>query len=90
MSRKELVQLRKAERPTEGLLLLYPIEPKSEPTVKGRVPLDAPTDDVVMGVALVFPEPKDKDSDVEYMSADLSKIVAVEEEDTSILEQDDA
>jgi hypothetical protein len=52
------------------------------------VALNAPTDDVVMGVALVFPEPKDKDSDVEYMSADLSQVV-VEEEDLSILDQDD-
>ncbi|GAA1840590.1 Z1 domain-containing protein [Pseudonocardia alni subsp. carboxydivorans] len=89
MSRKDLVTLRKEKRPTEGLLLLYPIEPESEPkNTKGRVPLAAPTDDVVMGVALVFPEPRDKDSDVEYMSADLSKVV-VEEEDTSILDQDD-
>jgi hypothetical protein len=89
MSRNELVELRRAKRPTEGLLLLYPIEPVSEPrNTKGRVPLAAPTNDVVMGVALVFPEPKDKDSDVEYMSADLSKLV-VEEEDTSVLEQDD-
>ncbi|GAA1251874.1 Z1 domain-containing protein [Pseudonocardia aurantiaca] len=89
MSRKELVTLRRQKRPTEGLLLLYPIEPESEPkNTKGRVPLAAPTNDVVMGVALVFPEPKYKDSDVEYMSADLSKVV-VEEDDTSILEQDD-
>ncbi|MCE3556314.1 Z1 domain-containing protein [Pseudonocardia sp. RS11V-5] len=89
MTRKELVELRRQKRPTEGLLLLYPIEPESEPkNTKGRVPLAAPTDDVVMGVALVFPEPKGQDSDVEYMSADLSKVV-VEEEDTSILEQDD-
>jgi hypothetical protein len=88
LTRKDLVELRRAQRPTEGLLLLYPIEPKSEPDAKRRVPLDAPTDDVVMGVALVFPEPRDKDSDVEYMSADLSKVV-VEEEDTSVLEQDD-
>jgi hypothetical protein len=88
LTRKDLVKLRRAQRPTEGLLLLYPIEPRSEPDAKRRVPLDAPTDDVVMGVALVFPEPRDKDSDVEYMSADLSKVV-VEEEDTSVLEQDD-
>ncbi|MBP2365373.1 Z1 domain-containing protein [Pseudonocardia parietis] len=88
LSRNELLDLRKAKRPTEGLLLLYPIEPRSTPKAKRRVALDAPTDDVVMGVALVFPEPKDKDSDVEYMSADLSQIV-VEEEDLSILDQDD-
>ncbi len=89
LPRKDLIELRRRQRPTEGLLLLYPIEPRSEPTAKRRVALEAPTDDVVMGVALVFPEPRDKDSDVEYMSADLSR-VAVEEEDTSILDQDDA
>ena len=58
MSRKDLVELRRRQRPTEGLLLLYPIEPRSEPTAKRRVALEAPTDDVVMGVALVFPEPR--------------------------------
>ncbi|MHC1558096.1 Z1 domain-containing protein [Actinomycetospora sp. C-140] len=88
LTRKELVSLRRAQRPTEGLLLLYPIEPRSEPSTKNRVALAAHTDDVVMGAALVFPEPKGVDSKVEYWSADLSK-VAVEEEDDSILEQDD-
>lgn len=88
LSRKELVSLRTKQRPTEGLLLLYPIEPLSEPKSRNRVELAAPTDDVVMGVALVFPEPEGKDSEVEYMSADLSQ-VAVEEEDDSVLEQDD-
>ncbi|MCO1655302.1 Z1 domain-containing protein [Pseudonocardia sp. S2-4] len=87
MSREDLLVLRADQRPTEGLLLLYPIEPMSDTGTKRRVPLDAPTDDVVMGVALVFPDPEDEDSDVEYMSADLSKVV-VEEEDLSILEQD--
>lgn len=89
LSRKELVDLRRAQRPTEGLLLLYPIEPRSETDTKNRVPLDAPIDDVVMGVALVFPEPlADQDSEVEYVSADLSQ-VEIEEEDDSVLEQDD-
>lgn len=88
MSRKELLDLRMVERPTEGLVLLYPIEPRSAPQAKRRTALDAPTDDVVIGVALVFPEPKDKDSDVEYMSADLSQ-VDVEQEDLSVLDEDD-
>ncbi|MEJ2866733.1 Z1 domain-containing protein [Actinomycetospora sp. OC33-EN08] len=88
LSRKQLVALRMKQRPTEGLLLLYPIEPESEPTSRNRVPLDAPTDDVVMGVALVFPDPIGKDSEVEYVSADLSQ-VAREEEDDSVLEQED-
>ncbi|ALE76425.1 hypothetical protein AD006_24900 [Pseudonocardia sp. EC080610-09] len=89
LTRKDLVTLRRQQRPTEGLVLLYPIEPRSEPArLKNRVPLDAPTDDVVMGVAFVFPEPDGKDSEVEYMSADLSKVV-VEEEDDSVLEEQD-
>lgn len=88
MTRKELVALRTQQRPDEGLLLLYPIEPVSDTGKKGRKPLGAPTDDVVIGVALVFPEPASKDSDVEYWSADLSK-VEVEQEDLSVLEQDD-
>jgi hypothetical protein len=88
MTRKELVALRKVQRPDEGLLLIYPIEPMSDTRTKGRKPLDAPTVDVVIGVAFVFPEPASKDSDVEYWSADLSD-VEVEEEDLSVLELDD-
>ncbi|MEJ2888855.1 Z1 domain-containing protein [Actinomycetospora aeridis] len=89
LTRKDLVALRRAQRPSEGLLLLYPIEPRSEPSTRNRVALAAPSEDVVMGVALVFPDPKGADSEVEYWSADLSKVVAVEEEDDWILEQDD-
>ncbi|WP_448617251.1 Z1 domain-containing protein [Geodermatophilus sp. URMC 65] len=86
-----ILALRREQRPNDGLLLLYPIEPKSDTGEKvGRRPLDAPTDDVVMGVAIVFPEPRagTKDSEVEYWSADLSN-VAVEVEDASVLDQDD-
>ncbi|MEJ8280881.1 Z1 domain-containing protein [Pseudonocardia spirodelae] len=89
LDRKELVALRRRQRPSQGLVLLYPIEPQSEPArLKNRVALAAPTDDVVMGVALVFPEALGRDSEVEYMSADLSQ-VAVEEEDDSVLDQQD-
>lgn len=89
LTRKDLLALRGAQRPTEGLVLLYPIEPRSEPArLKNRVALAAPTDDVVMGVALVFPEVRGRDSEVEYMSADLSQ-VDVEVEDGSVLEQQD-
>ncbi len=87
-TRKGLVELRKTQRPDEGLLLLYPIEPASDTGKKGRLPLNAPTDDVVMGVAIVFPEPRTKDSDVAYYSADLSKVPR-EVEDLSVLDQDD-
>ena len=89
-SRQKILDLRRAQRPDEGLVLIYPIEPMSDTGRDGRLPLAAPTDDVVIGVALVFPEPRPgtDDSDVEYWSADLSG-VEVEQEDLSVLDQDD-
>jgi hypothetical protein len=89
-SRERILSLRSQQRPNEGLLLIYPIEPLSDTKREGRRPLAAPTDDVVIGVALVFPKPQPgtADSDVEYWSADLSG-VAVEQEDLSVLDQDD-
>ncbi|WP_217637166.1 Z1 domain-containing protein [Geodermatophilus telluris] len=89
-SRERILALRDDQRPDQGLLLIYPIEPESKTGKGGRLPLDAPTDDVVIGVALVFPKPRPgtSDSDVEYWSADLSGVV-VEEEDLSVLDQDD-
>ncbi|MCZ4569766.1 Z1 domain-containing protein [Rhodococcus erythropolis] len=87
----EILALRQKQRPDQGLLLIYPIEPESNTGDKvGRRPLAAPTDDVVVGVTILFPEPRpgSRDSDVEYWSADLSN-VAVEVEDDSVLEQDD-
>jgi len=89
-SRDQILGLRNAQRPDQGLVLIYPIEPESNTGREGRRPLAAPTDDVVIGVALVFPKPRPgtSDSDVEYWSADLSGVM-VEEEDLSVLEQDD-
>lgn len=89
-SRQRILDLRRAQRPDEGLLLVYPIEPVSDTGKGGRLPLNAPTDDVVIGVALLFPTPSpgSSDSEVEYYSADLSGVL-VEEEDTSVLEYDD-
>ncbi|MGW0042530.1 Z1 domain-containing protein [Rhodococcus sp. NPDC003348] len=86
----EILKTRQEQRPDQGLLLIYPIEPLSDTGTSGRLPLAAPTDDVVIGVTILFPEPRsdDQDSDVEYWSADLSNI-AVEVEDDSVLEQDD-
>ncbi|QBJ97890.1 endonuclease [Rhodococcus sp. ABRD24] len=86
----EILKLRQDQRPDQGLLLVYPIEPESDTGTGGRRPLAAPTDDVVVGVSILFPEPRpgSNDSDVEYWSADLSN-VAVEVEDDSVLEQDD-
>lgn len=90
LSRSAILELRREQRPDEGLLLIYPIEPESDTGREGRKPLGAPTDDVVIGVALVFPEPRPgtQDADVEYWSADLSNVV-VEQEDVSVLDQDD-
>jgi hypothetical protein len=90
LPRNQILELRREQRPDECLLLIYPIEPASDTGRGGRLPLNAPTDDVVIGVALVFPNPRPgtEDSDVEYWSADLSD-VAVEEEDVSVLDQDD-
>jgi hypothetical protein len=99
VKRSEIDALRKRQRNDVGLLLLYPVDPKSPPTersMKGRSALDAPSElEVVMGAAFVFPKPPE-DSSVEhhYVSADLSKIVIgadayLEEEDPGILEQDD-
>jgi len=89
-SRQQVLDLRRTQRPDEGLLLIYPIEPESNTGKGGRRPLNAPTDDVVVGVALLFPTPRpgSADSEVEYYSADLSD-VTVEEEDTSVLDIDD-
>jgi hypothetical protein len=89
--RDDVLKLRQKQRPDQGLLLIYPIEPESDTGDKvGRRPLAAPTDDVVIGVTILFPAPQpgSKDSDVEYWSADLSN-VTVEVEDDSVLEQDD-
>jgi hypothetical protein len=90
VSRDQILAVRSEQRPDDGLLLIYPIEPESDTQREGRRPLAAPTDDVVIGVALVFPRPRPgtADSDVEYWSADLSGVV-VEEEDVSVLDHDD-
>jgi Z1 domain-containing protein len=90
----------RAEQQSErGLVLLYPIDAKSGPTlVEGNQPtrasLAAPGD-VVWGVALVFPNPsKGNDVQVEYdyVAADLSKVYPTatddEPEDLSVLQQD--
>ncbi|MGW6334226.1 Z1 domain-containing protein [Nocardia rhamnosiphila] len=86
---KEIFEVRSREVPDVGLLVLYPIDKKSEPMPEkdGRYALDAP--EHVIGVGLVFPRPKDDDSTVawesSYVSADLSG-VEIEEEDFSLLE----
>lgn len=73
MTRARLNSLRREQRPETGLLMVYPIDGKSE-TRTGRPPLAAPVD-VVWGVALVFPEPSAGDATVDYsyVAADLAR-----------------
>ncbi|MEU0450198.1 Z1 domain-containing protein [Streptomyces tendae] len=90
MTEKNLMDARSAQLPDTGLLLLYPIDKKSEPhpDKKLRAPLNA--EEHVIGVGLVFPEPRNGDSAVEkYISADLSG-VRIEDEDLSPLEREDS
>jgi Z1 domain-containing protein len=89
--RSEVDRLRREQRPDHGLLLLYPVDPVSESSRKGRSPLNAPYE-VAMGAAFVFPKPTKEDSQVEqdYIAADLSRVSGRywEEEDPEILQQD--
>ncbi|MFI1537591.1 Z1 domain-containing protein [Streptomyces anandii] len=90
LTEKGIMDLRRAQLPDTGLLVLYPIDKVSapSPSKKLRAPLDAK--EHVMGVGLVFPEPKQGDSTVEkYISADLSGL-RIEDEDYSLLESEDA
>ncbi|NEM05454.1 Z1 domain-containing protein [Geodermatophilus normandii] len=93
-SRSALNRLRRDQLPRTGLVLLYPIDPQSEPVdpkteenIDGRAPLKAPgeaPDDVVWGVAFVFPDPSvGEDSVVEYnyVQADLSRVFPASTED---------
>ncbi|MFJ5267810.1 Z1 domain-containing protein [Streptomyces sp. NPDC088358] len=90
LTEKGIMDMRRTKLPDTGLLVLYPIDKASEPSPSKtlRAPLNA--EEHVIGVGLVFPEPWDKDSEVEkYISADLSK-VWIEEEDYSPLDSEDA
>ena len=86
-SREQILALRQLQRPSQGLLLLYPIDPISDTGTQTRKPLNAPAD-IVMGVALVFPQPQGRDDVVEYEYVS-AKLPPVEQEDVEILEQDD-
>ncbi|WP_432055170.1 Z1 domain-containing protein [Streptomyces sp. bgisy022] len=90
LKEEAIMRERQVQLPDTGLLVLYPIDKTSEPNPpkKTRVALDA--EDHVIGVGLVFPQPRDKDSTVEkYISADLSG-VRIEDEDFSLVEGEDA
>jgi hypothetical protein len=90
LKEEEIMRERKAQLPDTGLLILYPIDKTSAPNPPKptRRPLNA--EEHVIGVGLVFPEPRDGDSTVEkYISADLSG-VSIEDEDLSLLESEEA
>ncbi|MFF9360660.1 Z1 domain-containing protein [Streptomyces griseoluteus] len=85
LTEQQIMDLRHALLPDTGLLVLYPIDKTStpDPSKKLRAPLNA--EEHVMGVGLVFPEPRQEDSTVQkYISADLSG-VRIEDEDYSML-----
>ncbi|MFD6332660.1 Z1 domain-containing protein [Streptomyces niveus] len=85
-----IMELRRSEFPSTGLLVLYPIDKLSEPTPakKLRAPLNA--EEHVIGVGLVFPKPANEDSTVEkYISANLGN-VTIEDEDFSLVDSEEA
>ncbi|MEU2148752.1 Z1 domain-containing protein [Streptomyces globisporus] len=90
LTEQEIMAERRKQLPDTGLLVLYPIDKVSEPspTKKLRAPLDA--EEHVIGVGMVFPTPRNGDSEVEgYISADLSN-VSIEEEDYSAFDEERA
>lgn len=90
LTEREIMTERRKQLPDTGLLVLYPIDSVSEPSPakKLREPLNA--EQHVIGVGMVFPAPRNGDSEVEgYISADLSN-VSIEEEDYSVFDQEEA
>lgn len=94
VNRTLLQQLRLAQQPETGLVLLYPIEAASKATRQGRADLNVPGT-LVWGAALVFPRPssgKDVTVEYDYVVADLSRVFpgATDEEegdDASVLQE---
>lgn len=89
--KKAIMEARKTQLPRTGLLVLYPIDKDSAPEADNtaRAPLN--TEEHVIGVHLVFPDPGLGDSTVEkYISADLSNVRIEDEDLSSLLEGEDA
>jgi hypothetical protein len=83
-------RLRRRQRDGVGLLMLYPLDPTAVPTAEGRSAIGA-TIDVVMGVALVFPEPGDDDlTEYEYYSAAITETIEQDDPDALEAPEDDA
>jgi hypothetical protein len=89
--RSEVDKIRWQQRPDNGLLLIYPVDPVSHNERTKRKPLNAPYE-VVMGAAFVFPKPTTSDSEVEheYISANVADVSNKywEEEDPEALQLD--
>ncbi|MBF0688427.1 MAG: Z1 domain-containing protein [Cellulomonas sp.] len=86
LGRTGYARLRVEQTPETGLVLLYPIDPLSPTTLRGREELDAPAD-VVWGAALVFPQPSvgsDLPVHYDFFSADLSGIFPALDEDDEV------
>ncbi|BCJ73688.1 endonuclease [Catellatospora sp. IY07-71] len=89
LSEDAIKKLRRVQLPDHGLLTLYAIDRHSPTRRPDRHPLQAT--DHVIGVGLVFPEPRESDSAVEreYVSANLAGL-HVEEEDLAGLETEES
>jgi hypothetical protein len=79
---KKIMSERRQQLPDTGLLVLYPIDKKSEPRPGKRARRSLDAEEHVIGVGLVFPEPEGRDSEA-YISADLSgvNVADIEEEE---------
>ncbi|MFF2551980.1 Z1 domain-containing protein [Nocardia sp. NPDC058058] len=92
LTEKEITKERRLQFPDTGLLVLYPIDKVSEPSIDRTTRVSLNADEHVIGVGLVFPEPTGDDSTVpweaHYVSADLSG-VEPEEVDYSVLDAED-
>ncbi|MDY0811002.1 Z1 domain-containing protein [Kitasatospora purpeofusca] len=96
VNRSRLQELRVQQQPERGLVMLYPIDARSEVPVRkhngeekkieGRAPLDAPGD-IVWGAALVFPRPskggRELAVEYDYVAADLRQVFPSAGEDDS-------
>ncbi|MFD9703751.1 Z1 domain-containing protein [Lentzea sp. NPDC059081] len=88
LTERRIEDLRRAQLPSTGLLVLYAIDKNSMPHKPTREPLGLEED--AIGVGLVFPKPSGQDNAVKwtYVSADLSK-VDIEEEDLTGLDEEE-
>lgn len=90
LTEEDIMRERQTQLPDTGLLVLYPIDKTSEPNPPKKTRKALAAEEHVIGVGLVFPKPRNGDSTVEkYISADLSG-VRIEDEDLSLLEEEEA